>query len=163
MKKRILKRNKINIFCIFLICVMLSCSSKNEKKYSDVIFELNQLKKKAKNGDTLAYNKLYNYFEYDNTLDELLAISIIISNKYNYAKAQFDVYAILLDSLYDARTEKYNWDKISLNICFDYLKRAVLAKNSDALNNLKFHIDNYDDELSIKIKNDKDLRKIVDK
>lgn len=153
MKKKILRKS--SFYFALLLLIFYSCINKKDKSYSDVLYEIRTLKQNVlMKGDTLSYNKLYNYYEYDNKLDELLTVSIVMANRYNNSKAQYRTFDILLNNMYDTRKEKYVWDKTSLEMTFLYLKKAVILGNNDAINSLKFHIANYNDELTWMIKDD---------
>ncbi len=160
--EKIKVKSNVYLFILLTVQPFCSCKNKEEKPYSDILYEIHTLKEKVlQEGDTLSYNKLYDYYEYDNNLDELLTTSIILANRYNNVNAQNNTFSIITGSLYDNRSDKYLWDTASLEIAFSYLKRAVLSKNTNAISNLKFHVDNYNDELTVKIKNDKDLNKFL--
>jgi hypothetical protein len=70
------------------------------------------------NGDTLAYNELKGiYYIGGQTVTGLLYYSLIMSNKYNYKRASFDVYDILTHDkkVLDDKTKK---------MANDYLERS---------------------------------------
>ncbi|UQB68883.1 hypothetical protein [Epilithonimonas zeae] len=161
MIKKTLRKNKILFFTSLFFLLFFSCE--NKEKHSEILYKNHMLKQNVLlKGDIKSYNKLYNYYEYENNLDELLTSSIIMANKYNDSNAQFQVFTIMMNAFYDSENDRYIWDKESLDIVFSYLKKAVLAGNANAVTNLKFHTSNYNDELTVTIKKDAKLSKYVE-
>lgn len=71
------------LFSFFII--FFSCKEKNT---------LSELKIKALQGDTIAYEELHNYY-FENNYDGLLKYSYVLTKKYNYAKAYYDIFEII--------------------------------------------------------------------
>ncbi len=116
---------KSNIIIVVLILVLFfSCKKKEEAKvnYTDensgTVFSeklsnqklMDSLEKLVLySGDTLAYNQLKGiHYIGEQKLAGLLYYSLIMSNKYNYKKASYDVYDILTydEKAVDEKTKK---------------------------------------------------------
>lgn len=116
---------KSNIIIIVMILMLVfACNKKEETKAnvtdenSGTVFREKLFNQKLMdslenrtlfNGDTLAYNELKGiYYIGEQKVTGLLYYSLIMSNKYNYKRASFDVYDILTNDkkVLDDKTKK---------------------------------------------------------
>jgi hypothetical protein len=121
----LIKIMKSNIIMIVVISALtFACNNKEEPKVhttsenSGTFFKeklsnqklMDSLEKRALcNGDTLAYNELKGiYYIGGQKVTGLLYYSLIMSNKYNYKRASYDVYDILTHDkkVLDDKTKK---------------------------------------------------------
>jgi len=121
------------IIVVIILALVFSCKKKEEAKvdYTDensgTVFSkklsnqklMDSLEKLVlDSGDTLAYNQLKGiHYIGEQKLAGLLYYSLIMSNKYNYKKASYDVYDILMydNKVLDEKTKK---------IATDYLEKS---------------------------------------
>ena len=125
---------KSNIILIVVILALaFACNKKEEAKVnitsenSGTFFKkklsnqklMDSLENRALfNGDTLAYNELKGiYYIGGQKVTGLLYYSLIMSNKYNYKRASYDVYDILTH-------DKKVLDKKKKKMANDYLKKS---------------------------------------
>ena len=121
------------IIVVIILALVFSCKKKEEAKvdYTDensgTVFSKKLSNQKLMDsseklvldsGDTLAYNQLKGiHYIGEQKLAGLLYYSLIMSNKYNYKKASYDVYDILMydNKVLDEKTKK---------IATDYLEKS---------------------------------------
>lgn len=113
---------KIQVFIITVCILIVSCNKKSNLEIDEktvksqtiktvstasLYFEdynnnelIKELTSKMNNGDTLAYKKLKDIFFYSGHIKEFLYNAILMSDKYNFPSADYDVYTILYSSRY---------------------------------------------------------------
>lgn len=120
------KKSYLTLFSFFLF-VACSTNSINEICLSENSYSsthLAQISHILSTGDVIMYDSIYDRFADDGAMDALLSISIIMANKYEYAKAYYDIYEILT-SLYQVYGLNADYlDSTTLQLACYYLERS---------------------------------------
>ncbi len=139
-----MKKIFILMIGIHLCCVSCHKNSSNEVCLSENSYStmhMNQFGHIISTGDVEMYDSIFDKYTDDGAMDAMLSVSIIMANKYNYAKAYLDVYDILT-SIY--QIYGYNNDSIDsatlrlANYFLEQSKRTeyanILTTHCSALN-----------------------------
>ena len=78
------------------------------------------------------YDSIYDRLYDDGSVDAMLSLSLIMANKYGYAKACYDVYEILttIYSVYGLGEDSI--DDITLQMANEYLEKSKMTKNVES-------------------------------
>lgn len=143
-----MKIYKYPTFIILLILVIICCyllvdHFKEKKELNESLKTASILdyyrKQVIEKGDIKSYSELQ--FEYDNS-DNFLFVALIMSNKYNYQEAYYDVFYCLTRYSNKNKLEALDdMDQTTKTMALDYLKQGALKGNPDCKQILgKFYI-----------------------
>lgn len=124
-------KNERYIIYFILSFILLSCSQNNIKQeycLSDNSHSCNYVDNAERiliYGDTALYDSIFDRFSDDLAMDMMLPFSIIMANKFDYNKAFFDVYYVLMNlnlnfSIYDVEI-----DSITQLLATEYYLKAI--------------------------------------
>jgi len=125
-----------NIIVFVSFVLLFSCN--NMKKCNDDVFSMSYgghstteyecLKKIVDYGDTIIYQTMFDDYSDNSHIDEFLAYSLIMANKYDFAQAYYDVFYILTFTLI---SEEYETclDETTRQFALDYFKQAIYKGN----------------------------------
>jgi len=124
---------------IFISLFFFSCNNNSEKMYnSDFSMsdgehsttEYKCLKKIVDCGDTVIYQQMFDKYDDNFHIDEFLAYSLIMANKYDFAQAYYDVFYILtLLPEINVKECFYCLDEKTRLFALDYFKQAIYKGN----------------------------------
>lgn len=131
--------NKKNILFLFIIILLLSCNNQSKKSIeqntqngilqTDSVVTMNaydfnindEQVNVIKNGDTVSYNNIKQYQIDRAVYSDFIYYALIMSDKYHYPQAYYDVYICLFDT-YDNKDELGSELK---KMGIEYLKKAA--------------------------------------
>jgi hypothetical protein len=116
---------KNTIISSLLILILYSCNQREENTKSIVqeffkdpqrVYELEQ--NAIVDGDRIAYDEVFSKYLMDARASEILYISMVMANKWNYPKAYYDTYCILSTECLGSTISKINDKNRELAIFF---------------------------------------------
>lgn len=125
------------IFYIIMLSIVVSCKSKTNDSHKEyrklVIDSIYYFQDRVlEYGDTNSYHEIKSYNIDTPHYPDFMYYALIMSDKYNYTPAYYDVYYCLFNSF-------ENPDNLGMklrNMAIDYLKIAARRKLPEALNDL---------------------------
>lgn len=138
----------IGIILVFSLLITYSCKEENK---SQVVNEndIEKLKSSVFKGDIDAYNQLGYYYE-SNDYAEFLPYAILMANKFNFSRAHYDVFEILIST--ENCVVDYNLEcltKETRDLALEYFRKAIIMGDSTASDIL---LDFYNDKQYYPIK-----------
>ncbi len=127
---------------LIIIVIGFSCSEKEQKskieespstsyfkQFNDESLRRDLSRKVFSEGDTLAYNKLWDMYFHSGHSNDFLRIAMVMSNDFGYSRAYSDTYIIL-------KTDIINKANIKSNKIADYYLLKAYELNPEKTNSL---------------------------
>lgn len=149
--------SKNYIVFLFLVSLIITCS-KTRDELSDS--QIHKLKLNSLKGDSISYERLSSFYFSNNYL-ELLSYSMIMAKKYDYSRAYYDTFEVLI--LLDGCVMDYNLgclDKKDKELVLTYFVKAIEKGDFTAS---KILLDYYDEGKSYPIKELYTNKKLIEK